>query len=134
MSKLLFEALSGTEKEARICADALSAAIQSRDDETVRLLLEHGLTLSVETLRQACAAGLEKTVRMPLVNGIDDNSDESTKCPPPTRCSLPLLSSRRAAKSSKLINATLTRIWLANTFQIGLNFFIWSSKALLTVR
>ena len=82
VSELLFEALCGTEKEARICADALSAAMQSRDDEMVRFLLERGLTLTVETLHQACAAGLEGTVRMLLVNGIDVNSDDGTSAHP----------------------------------------------------
>ena len=84
VSELLFEALRGTEKEARICADALSAAMQSRDDEMVQRLLEHGLTLAVETLHQACAAGLEETVRMLLVNGIDVNSDDGTAPTPYT--------------------------------------------------
>ena len=78
VSELLFEALSGTEQEARICADALSGAMQSRDDDMARLLLKHRLTLTAETLYQACAAGLEKTARMLLVNGIDVNCDNGT--------------------------------------------------------
>jgi ankyrin repeat protein len=82
VSELLLEALRGTDKEARICADALSAAMQSRDDEMVQLLLERGLALTIETLHQACAAGLEETVRMLLVNGIDVNSDDGTSAHP----------------------------------------------------
>jgi len=82
VSELLVEALCGTEKEVRICSDALSAAMQCRDDQMVRLLLEHGLTLTVEMLHQACAAGLEESVRMLLVNGIDVNSDDGTSAHP----------------------------------------------------
>ncbi len=76
--KLLFETLSGTEHEGCICAGALSAAMQSRDDDMVRLLLEHGLTLIVETLCQARAAGLENVARMLLVNRIDVDGDDGT--------------------------------------------------------
>lgn len=51
--ELLFEAPSGTEREARVCADALSTAIESCDDETVRLLLAQGTALTAEMLFQS---------------------------------------------------------------------------------
>lgn len=74
--ELLLEELSGTDKEESACADALSAASSSHDDETFRLLLEHGVSGSPSTLRQGCAAGLEGSVRIMLESGVDVNADD----------------------------------------------------------
>ena len=75
--ELLLEELSGTVQEKVIGADALSAACTSGDDETVQLLLYHGAPSSPAIFRQACAAGLEGTVRTLLESGLDMNSDDA---------------------------------------------------------
>lgn len=79
--ELLLEALSGTQHEAEICAEALSAAVKVSDDEMVRLLLEHGVSPSFEMLRQACSAGLLEVVRILVDTGIDVNEDDGNDAP-----------------------------------------------------
>ena len=73
VAEFLLANLSGNEYEAEVCGEALSAAIQSGDDEMVLLLLEHGVFLSFEMLRQACAAGVLQVVRVLVDTGIDIN-------------------------------------------------------------
>ena len=79
--ELLLEALSGTQYEAEVCGEALSAAIKSGDDEMVCLLLEHGVAPSFEILRQACSAGVLEAVRMLVDTGININEDDGNDAP-----------------------------------------------------
>ena len=74
--ELLLEELFGTFKEEFISADALSAACAGGDDEIVQLLLNYGAPSSSAILRQACAAGLEGTVRTLLESGLNINADD----------------------------------------------------------
>jgi ankyrin repeat protein len=79
--ELLLEALSGTQYEAEVCGEALSAAMQGGDDEMVRLLLEHDVSPSFKMLRQACSAGMLEAVRMLVDTGIDINEDDGGDAP-----------------------------------------------------
>ncbi|KAI4129581.1 MAG: hypothetical protein LQ338_002155 [Usnochroma carphineum] len=79
--ELLLETLSGTDSEAEICSDAIPAAMEARDADTVRLLLEHGVPPSRELLRQGCAFGALEAVRLLVGTGIDVNGDDGTDEP-----------------------------------------------------
>ena len=79
--ELLLEALSGTEYKAEVCDEALSAATKVSDDETVRLLLEHGASPSFGMLRQACSAGALTAVTTLIDTGIDVNEDDDDDAP-----------------------------------------------------
>ena len=70
--EFLLDELSGTDKEAAACADA---ALSADDEETFRLLFEHGLSGSPLILNQACAAGLDRSVWMLLEAGVDADGD-----------------------------------------------------------
>ena len=79
--ELLLETLSGTQYEAEICGEALSAAIKSGNDDMACLLLEHGMPPSFEMLRQACSAGVLETVKMLVDKGIHVDEDDGNDAP-----------------------------------------------------
>lgn len=79
--ELLLETLSGTQYEAEVCAEALSAAIKLGDGKMVRLLLEHGVSPSFAILRQACSAGVLEAVRMLVDTGVNINEDDGDDAP-----------------------------------------------------
>ena len=70
--EILLDELSGTEKKASACADAVFSA---DDEDTFQLLFEHGLSGSPLVLNQACAAGLDRSVWMLLEAGVDADCD-----------------------------------------------------------
>lgn len=80
-AELLLEALSGTQYEAEICSEALSAALKWGDDKTVCLLLDFGATPTFETLRQACSAGFMPALKMLVNMGFDVNEDDGEDNP-----------------------------------------------------
>ncbi|CAF9929192.1 Ankyrin repeat and death domain-containing protein 1A [Imshaugia aleurites] len=79
--ELLLEALSGTEYEAEIRSEALSAAMKGGNDDIACLLLEHGTSSSFEMLRQARSAGVLEAVKMMVDEGIDINEDDGNDAP-----------------------------------------------------
>lgn len=79
--ELLLEVLSGTQYEAEVCGEALSAAMKGGNDDMACLLLEHGMSPSFEMLRQACSAGMLKMVKMLVDKGIHINEDDGNDAP-----------------------------------------------------
>ena len=79
--ELLLETVSGTQYEAEIRDEALSAAMKGGNDEIACLLLEHGTSPSFEMLRQACSAGVLGAVKMMVDEGIDINEDDGNDAP-----------------------------------------------------
>ena len=77
----LLDKLCGTDKEESACADALSAATASPDDELFQLLSQHMVSRSPSMLRQACAGGLVGSAMMLLESGVDINSDDAEGSP-----------------------------------------------------
>jgi len=80
-AELLLEAMSGTQYEAEVHVEALSAAMKGGHDEMVCLLLEHGTSPSFEILLQACSAGVLEAVKILVDIGIDINEDDGDDAP-----------------------------------------------------
>jgi ankyrin repeat protein len=78
---LLLEALSGSQYEEEVLGEPLSAAMWGGDDETIRRLLEHGVSPSFDLLRRACSAGVLEAVRLLVDTGIDVNEDDGDDAP-----------------------------------------------------
>lgn len=81
VAELLLANLSGTQYEVEVCAEAFSAAINCGDEAMVHLLLENGVPPSLRLLRQACAVGVPRVVRMLVDNGIDLNEEDGEDAP-----------------------------------------------------
>ena len=79
--ELLLETLSGTQYEAEVSGEALSAAMKGGNDEMACLLFEHGMSPSFEMLRQACSAGMLEAVKMLVDKGIHVNEDDGNDAP-----------------------------------------------------
>ena len=79
--ELLIESLSGTRHEAQVCSETFSAAMKRGDGELACLLLEHGVPRSFQMLRQACAAGTLKTVRMLVDSDVKIDQDDGIDAP-----------------------------------------------------
>ena len=79
--ELLLEALSGTQHEAQVCNETFSAAMRRGDDEIACLILEHEMPPSFQMLRQACAAGALKTVRMLVDSDVNIDQDDGIDAP-----------------------------------------------------
>ena len=79
--ELLLEALSGTRDEAQVCSETFSAAMRRSDDEIACLLLANGIPRSFQMLRQACAAGTLKTVRMLVDSEVNIDQNDGIDAP-----------------------------------------------------
>ena len=81
VTELLLANLSGTQYEAEVSAEALSAAIKCGNEEMIRLLLESGVPPSFKLLRQACAVGVLGVIRMLVDTSIDVNGVDGDDAP-----------------------------------------------------
>ena len=81
IAELLLEALSGTRHEEQVCSETFCAAMRRGDDDLACLLLEHGMPLSFQMLRQACGAGTLKTVKMLVNNDVNIDQDDGIDAP-----------------------------------------------------
>ena len=79
--ELLLENLPGNRYEAEVYSEAFSSAMNCGSDEMACLLLEYGMPPSFEMLRQACAAGTLKTVRMLVESDVNIDQDDGIDAP-----------------------------------------------------
>ncbi|KAM0796953.1 ankyrin repeat-containing domain protein [Usnea florida] len=81
IAELLLEALSGTRHEEQVCSETFRAAMRRGDDDLACLLLEHGMPLSFQMLRQSCGAGTLQTVKMLVDNDVNIDQDDGIDAP-----------------------------------------------------
>ena len=80
--EVLLESLSGGQNEIEICNEALAAAIKGGDHEVISLLLECGVSPSIEMLHLASSAGALEVLKLLVDTGIDINRRDADDATP----------------------------------------------------